>query len=239
MKKVKKINYILFLLISIILFTSCSQIPSDLVKARKLAGKGDLESKMKAREIFIKYKDTDMGARGDLKLVNKTIGEIYYWDRNFKEALRFFRESLDIDPNQAVVHYYLGVCYANLYSSEIVNIRKDDYRDLTRFHYERAISLQPELEQAYYGLAMYYYKIDNDHFKALEILEKLLSINPEHIEALYVKRQIVYIDGDVQEALNITLEIQKILSSQKLQKNDTRPENIIKDIERLKKELEG
>ncbi len=232
----KNIVFLIFMVFSLLLI-GCDKQKTEIQEARKLSGKSDLESKMEARSIFIKYQNVDLGAKNDLKLVNKNIGEIYYFDRNFKQAMKYFKQSLDIDTNQAIIHYYLGVCYANLYKSEIIDSLKKEYKELAKFHYKRAIELQSDLEQAYYGLAMFYYVAEERYDDALKLLDQVLDINPEYLSALYVKRQIKYILGNVQESLNISLEIQRILKSRNLQSNDRRPKEIREDIEKLKTEI--
>lgn len=232
----KKAIFILIfsIIVSVLLLatTSCKGKSWDLYKAKKLSSKSDLASLKEARNIYLKYSNVDINAKEGLKEADKYIGETLYLNQNFKDAIPYLKESLEIDPNQYLVHYYLGVCYANLYSSEFVDITKKEYKDLALFHYKKAISLAPDQESPHYALGVFYYFALKDYDKAKIEIDNTLKINPKNVRALFVKAQLQYLDGDLQECYNTYQNILAILP-----KRDGRREQVLKNLERLKNEI--
>ena len=129
MKNNKTIKIISLLLFTTLLFTmiSCKGKSYDMYKAQRLRKKYDLTAMLEARNLYRKYSGEDTVARESLASVNKDIGEMLTLNSDFGEALEYLNESLSINPNQFIVHYYLGVCYSNLYSSEIIDQLAEEY----------------------------------------------------------------------------------------------------------------
>lgn len=232
----KKTIFIVFFIVLLLIlmsgFVSCKGKSWELYKAKRLSVKNDLASLKEARNIYLKYAGIDINAKESLKNVDKYIGEILYLNQNFNDAIPYFKESLNIDPNQYLVHYYLGVCYANLYSSEVIKVKKAEYKELIIFHYKKAISLAPEQESPHYALGVFYYFALKDYDKAKIEIENTLKINPKNVRALFVKAQLLYIEGDLQNCYDTYQNILTILP-----KNDGRREQVLKNLERLKNEI--
>ncbi|MCX8058366.1 MAG: tetratricopeptide repeat protein [Spirochaetes bacterium] len=224
---------IITLILLLIVLYSCSGKSWELYKANKLLARNDLPSLFEAKKIYEKY-SSDLTAREGLKNVNKKIGEVYFYDEKFKDALPYFLESLEIDPVQAETNYYAGVCYANLISSEIIEKRRKDYIENALKHYERAISISPKYETAYYAMGVFYLYQMDDYLEAKKYIEKVLELNPDHIRALFVMGQIYYLMGDKQSSLNIYLDLLK-----KLPKGDSRIDQVKKNIEQIQNELKN
>lgn len=230
-KNIKLSLFSIFLLVFVLLLFSCSGKSWELYKANKLLGRNDLPSLFEAKRIYEKY-SSDLSAKEGLKNVNKKIGEVYFYDEKFRDALPYFLESLEIDPIQAETNYYAGVCYANMISSEVIEKRKKDYIENALKHYQRAISISPKYETAYYALGVFYLYQLEDYLEAKKYIDKVLELNPDHIRALFVMGQIYYLMGDKQSSLNIYLELLK-----KLPKGDSRIDQVKKNIEQLQNEI--
>jgi len=226
------IVFFILVLISIFSLTSCKGKPWDLYKAKKLSSKNDLAALKEARNIYLKYANSDINAKEGLKAVDKYIGEYLYLNQNFNDAIPYLKESLNIDPNQYLVNYYLGVCYANLYSSEVVPTLKKEYKNLAIFHYKKAISLAPNQESPHYALGVFYYFALKDYDNAEIEIDNTLKINPKNVRALFVKAQLQYLNGELQNCYNTYQSILQLLP-----KTDGRREQVLKNLERLKNEI--
>jgi|YNPMSStandDraft_2_1061718.scaffolds.fasta_scaffold00003_76 tetratricopeptide (TPR) repeat protein len=225
---------IIFLILLVIIFSffSCKGKSWELYKANKLLARNDLPSLLEAKRIYEKYKDVDLSAKEGLKNANKFIGEVYFYDGKFKDALPYFLASLEIDPIQAETNYFAGVCYANMVSGEFIEKRKQEYIKNAIEHYKRAISIAPKYETAYYALGVFYLYQMNDILEAKKNIDEVLKLNPDHIRALFVLAQIYYLMGDNQSSLNIYLDLLK-----KLPPKDSRIDQVKQNIEQLQKEM--
>ena len=100
-------------------------------------------------------------------------GETCFAEGDLDGALDAFTRALDITPGFAVTHNNLGVLYYNLGEiEEALN------------HYKRSTALQPNNTTFQKNLADFYYIVQGQTEKALEIYVKVLSANPEDVEAL-------------------------------------------------------
>ena len=90
-----------------------------------------------------------------------------------RDAISLWRESVKLDPDFATVFYNLGVAH-----------EKDGNFEDAKFHYQKAISLNPKLvlAEAHFNLARLFwekYKDENRTLEELDLAEKLDSEIPE------------------------------------------------------------
>jgi tetratricopeptide (TPR) repeat protein len=84
-----------------------------------------------------------------------------------EKALGYFNQSLQLEPDDAVSHYYIGLAYQN---------KEDYYRAL--HHYTKAVTAWPECSDAYNNMAICYENLGEHPEAAREHLEKALESDP-------------------------------------------------------------
>ncbi|MBP7148334.1 MAG: tetratricopeptide repeat protein [Acidobacteria bacterium] len=87
-------------------------------------------------------------------------------DGDAGEAVRFYREALALDPDNADIHLALGLALGKLGRDEE-----------GRPHLERAAQLEPQADVAWQALAIYWQQ-ERDRAKVRECLDRALAINP-------------------------------------------------------------
>ncbi|MEJ5273515.1 MAG: tetratricopeptide repeat protein [Spirochaetota bacterium] len=224
----------LFLILTIIFifFYSCSQENLELLKANRLAASVEIEPRLQAYEIYLKYASINSQAREGLLAVCKSIGISYTINGQFREGVRFLSQALDMDPTQYIAHYYIGVCYANLWATELNQDLKEDYKKKALMHYKRAIEIVPSLTSAHYGLGFFYYEALKDYKSAKEELFEVIRLEPKFVRAYFVLAQIAYIEGNLEQAREYYEKILTLIS-----KKDPRRQTVLDNIAQIDKEL--
>ena len=92
---------------------------------------------------------------------------------NLNEAIRFFRQALDVDASHAKAHNKLGVAL----------LGKRD-RDEAQSHFERAVALQPDYAEALNNLGVVFEQ-QGDVAKAAACYERAVSARPNNARAHY------------------------------------------------------
>jgi len=230
--KINKILTLFFITSIIIFFYSCSAEDMELLKANRLASSVQLEPRLQAYEIYLKYASVSPQAREGLLAVSKSIGISYTINREFREGVRFLSQVLEMDPTQYIAHYYIGVCYANLWSTEMNPDLKEDYKKKAIAHYERAIEIVPSLTSAHYGLGFFYFEALEDYKKAKEELLEVLRLEPKNVRAHFVLAQIAYLEGDLALARDYYVKILSLIS-----KKDPRRQTVLDNIAQIDREL--
>jgi tetratricopeptide (TPR) repeat protein len=133
-----------------------------------------LENFQKALEL--------LGDEKDENLINN-IGGCYFNRNNFPEAFNCFRKSLEINPQSAVAHYGIGLCYQHT---------DDAYRAL--HHYFEAIKIKPDYTEAYNNIAAVTVNEEGDYKKAIEMFNTAIanSTNEESLTIIYANLARVY-----------------------------------------------
>lgn len=227
-----KIIFSLSIILIIILIISCSRENAELIKANRLAQSVEIQPRLQAYEIYLRYSSVSPQAREGLLAVCKSLGISYTIERQWREGVKFLSQALELDPTQYIAHYYIGVCYANLWATELNKDLKEDYKNKTIMHYKRAIEIVPSLTSAHYGLGFFYYEALNDLKSAKEELLTVLKLEPKHVRAHFVLAQIAYLEGDLQLARDYYVKILSLIS-----KNDSRRQTVLDNIAQIDKEL--
>ncbi|NMC67624.1 MAG: tetratricopeptide repeat protein [Spirochaetales bacterium] len=215
-----------------IFFFSCSQENMELLKANRLASSVQLEPRLQAYEIYLRYASVSPQAREGLLSVCKSIGISYTINREFREGIRYLSQAIEMDPTQYIAHYYIGVCYANLWSTEMNTELKEDYKKKAVAHYQRAIEIVPTLTSAHYGLGFFYFEAFNDYKKAKDELLEVLRLEPKNVRAHFVLAQIAYLEGDLALARDYYVKILSLIS-----KKDPRRQTVLDNIAQIDREL--
>jgi len=109
--------------------------------------------------------------RNNLLYTLTELGIKYYYEKNYSSAEECFLQTLKINSL-----YSLG--YTNL---GVIQEAKGE-NEKAKGNYSKAIEIDSQAVDAYYNLAVVYWKEKNWQ-KVVELLEKVLTINPEHQQA--------------------------------------------------------
>jgi len=105
-------------------------------------------------------------------------GEIFMIRKNWQMAVEAFSGANDLNTNDVMSHYYLGLSYLNLKKFN------KSYE-----HFKNTIELKPDFADAYYQIGLIAEK-EKDWRKAKDFYEKTLSILPNHLESLKAIKRI-------------------------------------------------
>ena len=87
---------------------------------------------------------------------------------NSEVARKFYQEAIALDANYALAHAMLS----DIHSWYILRgwDRSEQRKIAAKTEAEKAIKLAPDLSEAHYAMAAYYYRVEKDYIKALESL---------------------------------------------------------------------
>lgn len=145
----------------------------------------------------------------DYPLAYKELGNVYFFQKEFKKALDFYQSYADKEPNikSATYYYRRGYCENDL-----------DKIDDAITSLEKAIELDPEYTKAYTELGYAYYTKEN-YSQALTELNTGLGIEKTQL-ALYYKGLVYVAQSKKSDAMDIYRQLQDMKSdyAEKLKK---------------------
>jgi tetratricopeptide (TPR) repeat protein len=104
----------------------------------------------------------------------ETTGQVYWFLKQYDEALVWLRKALVLNPNSASLYYGIGLCMQD----------KDDFY-LAMHNYIEAIKLEPDFPEAYNNIAKLYLDHEGDIKKAIELFEKAVESNTDKTKGIY------------------------------------------------------
>jgi tetratricopeptide (TPR) repeat protein len=107
------------------------------------------------------------------------LGNLYYDNGRFKEAVDYYGRVLDIDPKNCDVRTDRGTSYWNLGQA-----------DAAIAEFKKALAVDPAHAQTLYNLGVVYLSGKNDPAGARKTWEKLLSTNPGYPDRAKVQEQL-------------------------------------------------
>ncbi|HOW59979.1 MAG TPA: tetratricopeptide repeat protein [Candidatus Omnitrophota bacterium] len=99
----------------------------------------------------------------------------YLEEKKYNEAIEIIQDSINEDPNQAMLYNLLGLIYLTQNESITSAIGS----------FEEAIRLDPNFADAYYNLATVYAGIGNRPERAAEYFRKTIEIDPNYMKAYF------------------------------------------------------
>ncbi|MCR5386505.1 MAG: tetratricopeptide repeat protein [Treponema sp.] len=124
-----------------------------------------------------------------------------YWDNKklekneqYSEALKYFRKSLEYDPDNEILYYNVAICTGIL--SHLVDPSETDkkmfYLKTCEEAYKNALAINPKYTRALYGIAVVYDMEYSQPEMAIPHLEKLITIETKNIDAMVLLAQCYY-----------------------------------------------
>lgn len=110
--------------------------------------------------------------------------------QDYENARRSFEQSVDLDPDNADAHLWLGVMLARDRQSYAASVR----------HLERALDLNPAIENGWIDLGNVYY-FQRDLIKAGASFRAALAVDPDSVMALINLGVVLKDSGRLEEAL--------------------------------------
>ncbi|MDI6703062.1 MAG: tetratricopeptide repeat protein [bacterium] len=124
------------------------------------------------------------------------LGELLMRREFYPEAIRYYKQALELKPNSSLIYCDLGVCFANL------GKHSEEYLDTAISCYKRAIKLSEDYVEPYYGLALiYFYKKDKKQ-EGISILEKAVKISPTFTNGYIALAKFYYELKDYRRSIN-------------------------------------
>jgi tetratricopeptide (TPR) repeat protein len=102
--------------------------------------------------------------------------------KTFQHAIELFQKAIDINPEDAELHFGLGRAYNEMDNCKRIKIKRREQPDIESF--KKAISLKPDFADAYYYLGEAYKNLfpsSIDELKdAIKALKKAISLKPDY-----------------------------------------------------------
>ncbi len=119
------------------------------------------------------------------------IGQIYYQNEQFENALSYYKRAIGLAPDNAKFYYNMGVIYYRL----------DDLAKAKEY-FEKAINLGKTDPDIYEKLSYIFEELDSKDL-ALKALEKSLQSNPDHLPTLFRLGDVYYNKRDLLNSAEI------------------------------------
>jgi tetratricopeptide (TPR) repeat protein len=98
------------------------------------------------------------------------LGVVLSEQKKFDKAVECFIKTLQLQPDNAVVHLHLGIVY-----------KQQKLLQKAKYCFEQAINLKPDYDMAHYNLGVIYSQQANIE-KALDCFRQALYYEPEHTQ---------------------------------------------------------
>ncbi len=140
-------------------------------------------------------------ASQDLAYYYKLLGLKYMDYKSYKLAHENFIKAIEIQPENAVLHYRAGLSAAQMKKSVPGRKEQEEWLKKAEFYYQRAVELSPSYTRALYGLAVLsFYELDKPR-QAAEALDQLLKTSPHHPRALFLRANLYLRSGRPEKAV--------------------------------------
>lgn len=154
-------------------FTSASLLSQNLDTAIKQFNKGELT---KAKS----YLETVKSRSDDYEKAQYYLGRIAFDEKEYSDAIDYFKEAVDENENNADYYAWLGNAYG-VYTQGVSKIRQGFLAPKIKNNYEKAVAIDPQNLDAQLGLIEYYTQapsiVGGSIDKALETAKTILTFN--------------------------------------------------------------
>jgi non-specific serine/threonine protein kinase len=126
-----------------------------------------------------------------------------YAQKDFEEAIRHFKKALDVEPDFALAHVFLGRCHSSMYffGHDMTEARISEARSCV----EKALEINEDLGEAHLAMGELHYHYKRDLDLALEEVDRAAETIPH--EASGVRMAILRRKGFTSDALLLALKL--------------------------------
>lgn len=150
------------------------------------------------RKKFVIVRALEADAKNPI--ANNNMGILFMQQGRAKDALSYFKKSIDSDRNYDVAHRNTAAVYYMLAKKEEDSAKKSDYNSRARDSIEKAVSISPSLPSL---LALARVRLKEGEFpEALALVDKLDEMAPANKDVYKVKKMALEGLGRFEEAKN-------------------------------------
>jgi tetratricopeptide (TPR) repeat protein len=166
------------------------QKQTDALAAEEYFTKGYNARKNGFNELAIEYYQKAIDLNPNYAMAYNNMGNAYYGQENYKEAIRCYQKAIDLNPNYATAYNNMGNAYDDL----------KNYKEAIRC-YQKAIDLNPNYASAYYNMGIAYKNLEN-YKEAIRCYQKAIELYPNHASAYNNMGSSYYDLGNEREQIN-------------------------------------
>ncbi len=170
------------------------------IRSAKGNGIEDLEGEAEEYEKLI---DQRVDATNKLGVIYKKLGEKYLGRKAWNSAIDSFEKAIGYGNNSSIVHYYIGMAYANR-AKDIS--AKEDIRK-AEFHYRRALKKNSKNNDASYGLGILLFYVKGNRREGFEVMKNLALKSRNYYQARFALGRFHYELGNPEKSLSIYEEL--------------------------------
>jgi len=217
MKKYGRTGFICIMLICSITLVSCNKEQKRILNRLLKTETGEYpeekinpDSVRELKEHVKKYGDEVeqlVKDTGNLGIYYKMLALEYLDQKMYGPAAEYFQKSLEIYPNNHVLHYYMALSQSQLAGARTGAAERKDLLEEAVFHHLRAAELKTDYFDALYAVSvLYVFELDAP-LSAEEYILRALDARPGNINTLFLLARIRVIQGRFEEAVEIYDEI--------------------------------
>ncbi len=187
---VKKLTLV-FLLISIFPLSRCGDFScKDLftLKPVRMVRGDDIERLKRKAEEYDKGVEEKIESAEKAGAVYQRLGEKYLERQMWDLSIESLEKAVGYGRNTPVVHYSIAVAYAN----KAQELHSRSFASKAEHHYKRALEIQPDYQQASYGLGILYFYIMGDKKKGLEEMKRVVQKDRNYYRARFALARFYY-----------------------------------------------
>ncbi len=205
MKKVYMKKYLLLILVII---SSCSREEDDLYSRLATTEYGEISEEREAElnGDIKKYRDIleeKVEAARGIGSCYKMLGKLYLENKMYLLALDQFKEASLIYPENPILFYYAGLCSARYSKSVIDDPESFKYIQDAVKYYEKAVSLDSKYSNAIYALSvLYVFELDRPADAAV-LLNSLIEFETKNYDAYFLLANAYVRMGRIDDAISV------------------------------------
>jgi tetratricopeptide (TPR) repeat protein len=168
--------------------------------AVKKVRSADIEEIKKETDDSAKRYRSQLESAEKVSLNYERLGRKYAEQGNWTPAIESFTKALEYGGgSSAEIHYLLGAAYAN-------RAKETDSKDdiaMAESQYGKAVSGNPELSSARYGLGLLVFYLKKERPRGIDIMRELIIRKPDFLDARFALGRFYYENGEPSRALSV------------------------------------
>ncbi|UCB46281.1 MAG: tetratricopeptide repeat protein [Spirochaetota bacterium] len=184
-----------------------------LARGKKVLSQRDkeIDDLEEVRGELRKVIERKITAVGLLESTLRLLGRKYIELGSYRLAEGAFIEAEQLVPYNAFIKKDLGECYYFLALSAVESEEKEEYIELSRAYYRKALDIDPDLIEARYGYGLLLFFGYGDPTGAIDEMKFILDHDPKHVAAHFALGRFYYETGELGKALNEYISLTRIL----------------------------
>lgn len=200
-------------LVFLLLSAGCSRVSDERVQNLSEFDAGGYEGQQASADRIEELRadvatysavvDEKITAAGNLSSAYKLLGSEYQKHGMFLLALEAFQSALEIEPANTLLLYEAAVASGQWAASAPDSDTSDEYYELARRYYERAVGIDPFHQVSLYGLAVLLSFQFEEHAESESLIDRYLALRPDDTRAMFLKARLLALRGRTAEAAGL------------------------------------